>query len=73
MRNPLSLVNLNELMIGKVHGHMEIIKLIEGRPHIADKEKKKFVWTPTVMENKRLNRFRPITVIELVRIINNQH
>lgn len=50
---------------GKIHGHYTIIKIIDGVPHIADKEKGKFKWCPTIITPDRLKKFRPVSEEEL--------
>lgn len=54
------------IKIGKVHGSIQIIKIIDGEPHIADDPKGKFKWVPTIMEPRRLKTFKPICEIGLV-------
>jgi hypothetical protein len=53
--------------IGKVHGHIEFIAIDEkGISYIVERDKKKIVFTPTIIEESRLKRFRPITMPELI-------
>lgn len=54
------------LHIGEVHGHLELLKIDGGKPHIFDIAKSKPVWVETVMEESRLRKFRPISELELV-------
>ena len=50
---------------GKIHGSFQVIKIIDGKPHTIDREKGKYKWFPTVMEESRLKKFRPISEEEV--------
>jgi hypothetical protein len=60
---------VENLYQGKIHGYLEIIKIVDGVPFILDKVKGEFKWVETVMEVSRLKKFRPISVEGLVNII----
>jgi hypothetical protein len=58
------------IYIGKVHGHTYIVKYIDGVYNIPEKNKKGFVWTPTILVKSRIKQLRAIGEIELCLRIN---
>jgi len=53
-----------DLRIGKIHKREELIRVINGEPHILDKTKEGIVWVGTIIPPDRFKRFRPVTVEE---------
>lgn len=54
-----------DLRIGKVHKREELIRVIDDKPYILDKDSKKgIVWCETIVPKERFKRFRPVTVEE---------
>jgi len=61
------------LKIGKVHGHVTFIRIIDGKPHLRDTSKGKLVWTETIMEESRIKKFKPISELEMIEMIENHN
>lgn len=59
------------LKIGKVHGHTQFIRVIDGKPHIKDTSKGKLVWTETIMEESRIKKFKPISELEMIELFES--
>lgn len=57
--------------MGRVHGHLEFVAVDpEGNPYLIERGKKnKIVFTPTIMEESRLKKFRLITLPELIILL----
>lgn len=53
----------------KIHKTYEFIKMIDNKPHIVSKEKNKFKWFPTVLEENRIKKLKPVNEIDLINII----
>lgn len=56
--------------IAKIHNVIKIIKIIDGEPHIPDTKKSKHIWTPTIIEPKRLRKFRELNDSELCKLVS---
>ena len=56
--------------IGKIHGHIKVIKVIDNKPHIPSKKKGKWEWIETIIETKRLKKFRAISDCELIEMLH---
>ena len=57
--------------INKVHGLTQIIKMIEGKPYIPNKgNKNKWEWVETIIDPKRLKRFKELNDAEIISKLN---
>lgn len=50
----------------KIHGYNQIIKMIDGKPHIPDKKDKRFIWVETIIDPKRMKKFKEINDAEII-------
>lgn len=52
-----------------IHGYFTIVKIMNGKPFLSDRKKKKSEWKETIMEEKRMKKLKSFSEIDMVNMI----